>query len=120
MAIAQSTALTVEANDAIIPSPVCFTSRPPESVRPLLTMESCARINSVARRSPRRVVILVEPTNVGEHDRAISGVHIIMGPAGGWLRILDPAQKGFDRRKRNFDNLSCNVPMRIPMHALRG
>src|SRR5918994_1150756 len=67
-----------------------------------------------ARRHLRRA------HDIGEHDRPVSGVHNVMRLAGGRLRVLDPAEKGFHRGKRNFDNLARNMAVRLTMHALGG
>ena len=57
-----------------MPSPRCFTSRPPKRLRQRRTRESWARTSSVARRSPRRVVMAVEIDDVGEKDGAMAGI----------------------------------------------
>jgi hypothetical protein len=66
-----------------------------------------------ARRHPGRT------HDVGEHDRPVSRVHV-RRLAGRRLRILDAAQKGFHRGKRDFDNLSRDMAVRFAMYALGG
>ena len=46
------TALAAETNDAMIPSPVCFTSRPPDADNASRTMLSCTPSIAIAASSP--------------------------------------------------------------------
>ena len=57
---ADSTAADTDVNDAMIPSPVCFTSRPPLSFNVLRTISSCSRMSGMNRSSPSSCVCCVE------------------------------------------------------------
>src|SRR5262249_19764856 len=62
MSAAARTESATSSNTAMIPSPVCFSSRPWCKASPRLTRALCTRTSSSAAASPRRVVISVDPT----------------------------------------------------------
>src|SRR6266704_742675 len=60
--MAHRTALAAETNDAMIPSPVCFTSRPPNADNASRTIVSCTPRIASAASSPSDCVNVVEFT----------------------------------------------------------
>ena len=60
MSIADSTAADTDVNEAMIPSPVCFTSRPPCFCNVARTISSCSRRRRIKPSSPSCWVCCVE------------------------------------------------------------
>src|ERR1700733_8451403 len=102
------TALATSSNAAMMPSPVCLTSRPECRASARRTSASCTRTNSSEAASPSRTVIAVEPT-IGHQNAAQSGIHLGRDTARGQARIADASEECLDRGEINRDDVGGNL-----------
>ena len=119
MSAAERTALGTSSNAAMIPSPVCFTSRPSCAASARLTSASCTRTSSSAAASPSRVVSSVEPT-MSVTSTARSPVSIAGGrTARVEPRIANTAEERLDRGEIDRNDVGGDFAMRFAVDVRR-